>query len=104
MRLPLVNLATRVLLWKATPSRRSGSEVPKAGAPLAKEELLVFFNDSADLIELMLLKPFVPAQRNWLQPELTRAPALFNMNVWRFKIHRQSRNEIGNHSYATLLA
>src|SRR5881628_944445 len=85
MRLPLVNLATRVLLWKATPARRSRSAVPEARAPLANKKLLVFLDVPEDLIEFMLLETLVPAQRNRLQPEFTRAPALFNMNVWRFK-------------------
>lgn len=53
----------------------------KARAPLADEKLVVFFDDPANFVKLMLLESFIPAQANRLQPEFTGMATFFNVNV-----------------------
>jgi hypothetical protein len=82
---PFVNRTESVSPVKPTPAKRSGLEVAEARAPLAEQELAVFLDDAADLIEFMLFESFVAAQSHRLQPEFTGVAGLFNVDMRRFK-------------------
>jgi len=63
--------------------------MPEARPPRGNKLPVVFFDDPANFVKLMLFESFIPAQANRLQPEFTAVAALFNVNVRRLKFIRK---------------
>ena len=63
--------------------------MPEVRPPPGKKLLVVFFDDTANFVKLMLFESFIPAQAKRLQPEFTAVAALFNVNVRRLEFVRK---------------